>query len=421
MPPFLRRACVRTALFFLFLAQGPWVSADMPCPADLKVSSEECVKWRQTVLPEKLPKSRGNLHADDVNAATLGFKMFFDARFSHGPEAINCAACHQPDRAFVDRKTVSVGMSAVLRNAPTLLNSARFTSWHFWDGRADSLWSQPLITMETPEEMNFTRLEAAHLIYKVYRPRYEKSFGPLPELSNLKRFPAIGKPGDPAFDSMKPEDQEAINRVYANMGKSFEAYVRRASAGKSKVDRYLLGEQVSLSQEARKGMAVFSKARCLNCHSGPLYSDEKFHDIGVPQWPGTALDPGRSKGRAVLERSMFNAKSGFFDRIEGKPEAYLIEADAPALAGAFLTPSLRNIMLTAPYCHNGRFKTLEETVDFHLAGGGRSDPKHLYAGEVDPLLKAVPLSKEEKSELIEFLKALNGDPPRAPWGIWPGL
>ncbi len=374
----------------------------------------DCRKWEQTILPLDLPPAIGNRFGDNPGAATLGHRLFFESRLAAG--GVQCSSCHLTERAYTELKPYSKGVREVSRNAPSLYNSARLTR-HFWDGRADTLWSQPLVVMENSDEMNVTRLELAHKVYDIYRTPYEAVFGPMPDLSDLARFPARGKPGTPEFDSMPAASQNEINQVFANIGKAFEAFIRRASGRRSPVDLFLVVDGAALSDGAKRGMVQFTRAGCMNCHSGPMYTDEKFHNLGVSAWPGFQPDLGAELGRVALMNSKFSANSAFFDPVPSdhpiRPPAP--EANGPALRG-FLTPPLRNVARTPPYGHNGRFETLEQIVDFHLQGGGKGSG---FVGQVDPLLKPVQLTPEQKMDLMEFLRNLTGLPPPMPWATWP--
>jgi cytochrome c peroxidase len=403
-------------LVLLFSPSAYSVDSVEVCRRELHLSATECRKWEQTILPLELPPAIGNRFGDHLGAAALGHRLFFESRLATG--GVQCSTCHLSERAYTEDKPYSKGLREVSRNAPSIYNAARLTR-HFWDGRADTLWSQPLFTMEDPDEMNLTRLELAHKIYKIYRTEYEQVFGPMPDLSDLDRFPERGKPGTPAFDSMPPQSQIEINQVFANIGKAFEAFIRQASGRRSPVDLFLVVDRAPLSEAAKRGMIQFTRAGCMNCHSGPMYTDEKFHNLGIPAWPGAKQDLGRELGRQVLTSFMFNSESAFFDPVPSdhpiRPLAP--EANSPGLRGAFLTPSLRNVARTAPYGHNGRFKTLEEIIDFHLQGGGRGAG---FVGQVDPLLKPAQLTSEQKMDLAEFLRNLTGLSPPMPWATWPG-
>ncbi|MFP2911046.1 cytochrome-c peroxidase [Pyxidicoccus sp. 3LFB2] len=364
-------------------------------------------------LPDALPPSRGNAYAEHPDAALLGFRIFFDARFSSNQE-VRCATCHMPERKFQDGLATARGLARVSRNSPTLLNAA-WLGWQTWDGHADSLWAQPLAALENPAEMDFTRLELAHRIHTSYRAPYEAVFGPLPLLEDTARFPSRGAPGSPAFDGMAAADQQAIHRVAANVGKALEAYQRKLAAGSSALDRHLAGEADALSPEALRGLGVFARAGCTTCHGGPLLTDERFHNLGVPALPGDAPDPGRQQGLARVTADPLNARGAFHD---GPHEDVPGDSPpSPADLGAFRTPSLRNVALSGPYGHNGRFATLEEVVDFHLQGGGRGGTGFL--GEVSPALVPVVLDTDERAALLAFLRSLDGRYPGPPWNNWP--
>jgi cytochrome c peroxidase len=208
------------------------------------------------------------------------------------------------------------------------------------------------------------------------------------------------------------------------VGKALEAYMRRIAGGPSAADRDLAetlglhrsyvgsdghyGETLTPRQE--RGLVVFATSGCLDCHSGPQLSDGDFHVLGVPS-TGEAIDRGRDENAiAILANNPFNASGAFFD---GEPEP----VQGIAVEGGFRTPSLRNLLRSAPYGHNGAFSTLEEVVDFHLQGGG-TDPS-TFAGEIDPLLVPRVLSADDRGALVDFLKALQGDYPPLPWGQWP--
>lgn len=382
-----------------------------PCDLDLALDGASCAALHAAQLPAQLPPAPGNAHGDDTNAALLGFSVFFDARFSSN-QNVRCATCHMPENKFGDGKTVSVGMQPVTRNAPTVLNAAR-QQLVFWDGRADSVWSQPLFAFENPKEMDFTRLEIAHQVFNLYKPDYEGLFGPLPPLGETTRFPPAGKPGDASFDGMSAADQEAVNRVVANVGKSLEAYERKLATSLSPFDRFLAGDASALTADQKAGMLTFAKDGCLQCHGGPNLTDEKFHNLGVPAWPDAGIDVGRADAFAALENSPFTASGPYW---EGAPPAVAEPPPSAADEGAFRTPTLRNVALSAPYLHNGRAATLRDAILAHVPTT-TSDPAS-FAGQTDPLLPQ-QLSSSDVDQLVTFLGALNGDYPQLPWADWP--
>ncbi len=364
------------------------------------LGAEACFTLASMQLPASLPPSHGNAKADDEQAALLGFSLFFDARLSAGQD-MRCASCHMPERAFTDGRQTALGLEAVERNSPSIYTAA-WHRWQMWDGRADSLWSQPLLALENEKEMRFTRLELAHRLQKSYRPQYEAIFGALP--SGLALWPTAGKPGDPAFDTLPAVEQFEVNRIAANAGKAIEAYMREAAHGRGRFDEYLGGASEALTVTEKRGLAVFFSAGCAACHGGPGLSDDGFHDIAVPPNDGKPVERGRAAVISLLAVSPFRANGPFHD---GTPVEQLLDMTAKD-EHAYRTPSLRNVARTGPWGHNGHFATLEEAVDFHLAAQGQGTE-----------LKHVPVTSDERAALLAFLRALDAGDPASPWNNWP--
>jgi exopolysaccharide biosynthesis WecB/TagA/CpsF family protein len=369
---------------------GACSSAPAPpaCDLDPALTLAECTTLRSFALPAELPASQ-NPKAEDPKAASLGFRIFFDARFSSNL-LVRCATCHLPERKFADGKPTSTGLETVVRNSPTVLDAARYPML-FWDGRASDLSVQPLFAFENPHEMDFTRLEIAHRVKTSYAADYEALFGPLPPLDDAVRFPARGKPGDPAWDAMAQVDRDDVDAVARNVGRAIEAYERKLAAGLSAFDRFLAGNATALDAKQRRGMVVTLRAGCLaDCHTGPAMGGTVFSNLGVPAWPN--IDPDR--GRAAV-----------------------VPSPQPSDLGAVRTPSLRNVSASAPYMHNGRYPTLEETVRFHASGGGRGQSG--FVGDVDARLVPRTLTDDDVTMIVAFLGALDGDYPLPPWNNWP--
>jgi cytochrome c peroxidase len=330
---------------------------------------------RQALLELTLraaPADPTNAVADRPEAVVLGHQLFFDARYS-GPLRVGddgrngalgaigergrvaCVSCHDPARGGADWRSgggTSLGAGWTGRAAPTVLNAAlQPTPWMFWDGRTDSLWSQALGPPEGDVEINSSRLEVAHLLHDRYRAPYEALFGAMPDLSNLLRFPAAGRPGQAAFDGMTPDDQQAIDRIYANFGKAIAAYERKLVDRDSAFDRFMRGDESAMSESAIRGAKLFvGRAACDECHSGPTLGDGKFHNHGVPQ-TGPAIpreDLGRAAGIPHVKSDRFNAAGRFSD---APMRAHLDTlAATPLDVGAFKTPTLRNCAHTARTC-----------------------------------------------------------------------
>ena len=378
---------------------APSVSDELAllCAEDLKISARQCEELGAMALPDKLPPAAGNRFADDEDAALLGFRIFYDPRISNIQD-VRCATCHQPELYFGDREPVPevVPGHPGRRNSPSILTAAWMQPFVFWDGRADSLWSQPLFAFEHPDEMDSSRLKLAHVVFDdpEYKQRYESVFGELPQLDDAARFPASGKPGDPSFDGMNAQDQDAINKLAANVGKALEAYMRKVAIGPGNLERYLAGDREALSVTARQGLATFITSGCVDCHSGPALSDGKFYRIGS----STGDDPGRAAAIEVLRDNPFNLHGPYADT-EALPEQALPLDSSEADMGAFRTPSLRAISLTAPYGHAGQYPTLADLLSDH---GTQLDANQLNA------LQVLLLTLEEAY-------------PQRPWSDWPVL
>lgn len=378
-------------------------------------TARDCAAVQALALPAALPSAHGNSRADDDATALFGFHVFFDGRFSKDA-SVRCASCHQPEQHFTDGEaTPSHGLGSVPRNTPTLLNAA-WDRWFFWDGRADSLWSQPLFALENPSEMGTTRLAIAHTVHDGFAGEYTALFGALPDMS---AWPAQGKPGDAAFDRLGAADREAVNRIAANVGKALEAYLRRVAAGPSPLDAYLGGDTQAIDASAQRGLGVFVRVGCIQCHSGKNLTDDSFHNLGVPNPADVAPDTGRAAGLVILAANPFNASGSYYDGDPGSLRNDDSAADAPALTGAFKTPSLRNLEFSAPYGHNGVFTSLEEAVDFHLQGGAPP-----AVGTLDGLLQPTALTAADRADLLAFLHTMQGtyrgtygQPPY--WWDWP--
>ncbi|MFO0710574.1 MAG: cytochrome c peroxidase [Sandaracinus sp.] len=362
------------------------------CRDDLPLNARDCQTVARFRLPEALPVARGNRYADDERAARLGRAIFYDEGFANVPD-VSCARCHAPERAFTDGMAVSeviAGMPGA-RNSPSLLVSGRLSGFFLWDGRADSLWSQPLGALENPIEMGTTRLEIAHRVADVptYREPYEAIFGALPSLEDEARFPPVGMPGQPSWEGMSEPDRDAVNRVVANVGKALEAYMRRIVSGPSALDRYLDGDRDAMSPDARRGLARFVETGCTGCHVGPMLTDQSFH-------AGREMhDRGRAQGIETLLASPFNAAGPYFDADAGEALELPLGPEASD-EHAFRTPSLRNVTLTAPYEHDGS-RTLAQ------------------------ILEARSLLYREGDERVigAFFEALVGEAPPAEWASAP--
>lgn len=374
---------------------------------------------RAAVRALAVPPGHTPPEVPDPALAEFGQRLFFDRRLS-GDGRFSCASCHQPDRAFTDGLALPEAAGRGHRNTPTLINVAD-NPWFQWDGAADSLWSQTLLVVENPRELDNDRLNLANTLYRHadLRAAYQRRFGPLPPLSEGERFPAHGSPHAPAdspggraWRRMTPADQEAVNRVMANLGVALAAWQRRLVRYDSPFDRFAaaLAEDPdpppdkAFPAAARRGLKLFvGEAQCTLCHSGPDFSNQAFHNLGLPV--AEHRDTGREQGLRRLAASPFNA-AGPYAGDQDDADRLRFLPPPESLRGAFKTPSLRNVARTAPYFHDGRFATLEEAVRFYL-----EPPEGETLGEREGTLDLIPdLTDRQVADLVAFLKTLDSAP-----------
>jgi cytochrome c peroxidase len=291
-----------------------------------------------------------------------------------------------------------------------------YSPWLFWDGRKDSQWAQALGPLESPVEHGGSRTQYAHLIDQQYRAEYQAIFGPLPDLSDATRFPAQAGPvadrdAHAAWNDMAPADQDAVTRIYANMGKAIAAYERTIMPSPSRFDRYveallksdMPAMRAALSPDEVAGLRLFvGKAQCINCHNGPLFTNNDFHNTGVPAAPGLSEDTGRAQGVRQVLTDEFNCLSPYSDAApEDCGELRFAKSDDHALERQFKPPSLRNVAERAPYMHAGQFGTLREVLEHYnrapAAPTGHSE------------LKPLNLSEQELGQLEAFLRSLSAE------------
>jgi cytochrome c peroxidase len=390
--------------------------------ADISWSEREIRILRSLHIGEVVspPPSASNRVADDSKAASLGRKIFFDARFSANG-SLSCASCHQPDRYYTDNQPRAKGMAKTARNTPTVVGSSHL-GWFYWDGRRDSLWSQALIPFEAKAEMGSNRTAVIQAIGRddEYRREYESVFGTFPQKLLDTQLPANAGPlsGDAerdAWQQIPAATARQINEVYANIGKSLAAFERTLQPSPTRFDRYvsalLAGEDNAddlLTTDEIAGLKLFldsDRTRCLQCHNGPFFTNGGFHNIGTGNLHGEHLDFGRVFGLRAVLMDEFNCLGNYSDaRPEQCLELRFLNQNAHVpLEGAFKVPGLRNLAKTYPYMHDGRYETLAEVIAHY-----REPPDNTHE------LKALDLSKKEAQQLMAFLLSLGVDPIRQP-------
>jgi cytochrome c peroxidase len=418
--------------------------APPPPPADAApdadpdaLTAQELAAIAQLSPLPAVPADTTNAYADNAAAAALGQMLFFDKSYAGAlavgdgtdPSALGmvgetgkvaCASCHTAGSTQLDDQrsmpnNVSLGADYGPRNALGIVNSAYYT-WTNWGGKFDSQWSLPLGVAENPKLVNSTRLSIAHLLWTKYRAEYNAIFPvPLdpsldPNAADASRFPASGKPGQPAFDGMAAADQAIANTIFVNYGKAIAAYTRKIVSGSSRFDRFVAGDRNALNSSEIRGLKLFLAKGCADCHSGPTFSDNKFHALAVSQ---TGLhvptsDLGRYTDVASLLTSPFTTSGAFSDdTTTGKLTGVAQDASQK---GQFRTRGLRNVSQSGPFMHDGSLATLDDVIAFYDAGGGDPGSSGIVK---DALLTPLGLAAQDRTDLVAFLGTLTGDPVAA--------
>jgi cytochrome c peroxidase len=395
-----------------------------------------------------------NQYVNNAAAAALGQKFFWDPQFSGGivvqgnrgasyavnaPKQISCATCHAPSFGWADNTSipnnVSLGTNFTNRNSPTVLNTS-FNTYSTWTGSTDSVWAVMRPAIEGPATQNFSRVGVAYIICQnaVYRNtgtvNYESIFGTANTASICGTIdstlcvtntttctgtgscvPTVGSNwGRAYYDCMNTTNKGHVDTIFANFGKAIGAYEHQLVSKNSAFDQWAEGNESAMTASQKRGLKIFiGKGNCVRCHSGPNFSDGSFHNLGVPQVGGAlgVMDDGRYTGIADLTtgaNSTFNNNSSFnatpsVNRVSG-----LSRTDADI--GKFKTPTLRSVNKTPPYFHNGTFNSLWDVVNFYNFAGNAGN----FPGTKDPILTTRRMTNEEMEDLVNFLKALEGEP-----------
>ena len=297
-------------------------------------------------IPDRFPQPNSSIYTNKPTkyGVELGKLLFNDKRFSTN-NSISCASCHIQSNAFADHNAQAIGIEGRigLRNTPPIQNLA-FMKFFNWDGSKLNLESQPIVPIVTHEEMDSSILEVIGKIKDdlQYKELFKNAFG---------------------------DENITAERIY----RSIVQYEYTLISANSKYDRVMRHKNETFTESEAKGYEIFQQ-KCANCHSGELFTDQSFRNIGFP-----VNTNSNEAGRA---------------RVTGKSEDYM----------SFRVPSLRNVEYTAPYGSFGQFATLKEVLDYF-------DNGVLSADNLDQLFKEngnrIPLTVDEKEYLIAFMKTLS--------------
>ena len=306
-------------------------------------------------LPDYLPSF--TIPVDNpltLDGIKLGQNLFYDSILSVD-STVSCASCHLPELAFTDGKAVSTGVDGLsgTRSSMSLVNIAYAFNGLFWDGRSETLEEQALIPIEDPVELleNWDNVELKLQRNERYQTLYRKAFG----INNSKEI-----------------DRNLTVKALAQ-------FQRIIISADSKYDRVEFGSNTSYTNEELDGRDMFfdadpltPDAECGHCHNGALLTTQLFFNNGIENVENLTDFP--DKGLGGVTNILFEN-------------------------GKFRAPTLRNISLTAPYMHDGRFQTLEEVMDHYNSGGH-------FAENIDPLIRPLNLSEIQKANIIKFLETM---------------
>lgn len=309
-----------------------------PASAWPKPFVDDGVEWKELGI---LPASPAEAKRDSLREIIeLGKILFFDPRLSSSGK-ISCASCHQPELHWTDGKERSVGHEGTItkRNAPTIQNSW-FYHRLFWDGRSRDLQDQAFAPIVSESEMNSDMPDVMRKLRSIsgYRELFKKAFG---------------------SEEIGPD----------RMTEAIAIFEKTIVSGKSRFDQFLEGDTKALSNSEIRGLHLFrTRARCINCHYGPLFSDNSFHNSGFS-----------------------NNDAGYY-KVTHKDED----------SAKFKTPSLRDVTKTGPWMHDGGMKDLPQIISSYSHAQ--------FPAGTDPLIKPSGLSAREQKDLLNFLQAISAEP-----------
>jgi len=358
---------------------------DSPLPVGEKLVAD--VRKPRPITPLPPPPAPRDNPTTPAKVA-LGRLLYFDTRLS-ADGATSCNTCHPAHTGYTARTPISMGGTGTShwRNSSTLYNVAYFQKFN-WDGAKPSIEKQNDGAWTGAVAGNMDTALAEERLAQV--PEYRKQFKTI-------------------FGETHP--------TWGNSLRAVAAYQRTLNSKNVPLDAFLKGNANAISDGAKRGFKLFTgKANCAQCHDGPLLSDDRYHNLGVPSSPDFLNSPVKQITFRYEQMSM-GVPRRVYESARDDLGLYYVTKRAEDI-GKFRTASLRELMHTAPYMHNGVLKTLPDVIDFYDAGGGTHANK-------SPLLRPLGLTKAEKADLIAFLESLSGDPladkppPLPPYGPHP--
>jgi len=329
--------------------------------------------------PPPAPRDPSNRVSGQPAAIAFGEVLFHSARLST-VGGLRCASCHEPWRSLTDGRARSLGAEPGSRNTPSLFNVGLQRSFG-WDGANDSLWAQSIRPLLDPTEMRASAARVAALV---------------------RTDPALAAMHAQAFGGPPKDDDDTL---LVDVGKSLAAFEETLLSAATPFDRFRdalargdVDAASSYELPAQRGLRVFvGRGRCAACHSGATFSDGGFHlSLIVSRLPNAAPDRGHEAGVESLRANPYNLLGRYNDSQAGRASAEASQAAAGEVghAGAFRTPGLREVAMTAPYMHDGSVDNLCDALQSHAGPGS--------INQIAP-----PLSLAERRDLVAFLRSLS--------------
>ncbi len=328
------------------------------------------VQLTQEAIPADNPQTSEKI--------SLGQKLFFDRRLS-ADSTVSCSTCHNPDLAFTDRKSTSVGIKGRVgqRNAPTILN-ALYNKTQFWDGRVNTLEEQATLPIVNAVEMGHPNLDAA-----------------VAQIAGIEEY------------------QQAFQRVFGrppngpDLLRAIASYERTQVSFDSPFDHFIAGDKNAIDDSAKRGWELFNtQARCNKCHAltdtqrdVTVFTDNDFHNIGIGIIRHNVVALARqaeqlikSGDTAAIDRAAIQTDMSALGR-------FLMTKKEKDIA-SFKTPDIRNVLVTGPYFHDGSQETLWDVIDHYNKGDGLQNPY------LDEDIQPLALTENEIDDLVAFMASL---------------
>jgi cytochrome c peroxidase len=371
-----------------------WAGNNTPENAGARQAPQQAPQRTAEASPLASPRSshqvgfpaaatRAAAPADNPQTAqkvALGQKLFFDARLS-ADSTVACSTCHDPEHAFTDARPTSVGIKGRIgqRNAPTILN-ALYNKTQFWDGRAKTLEEQAAFPMVNPSEMGQPNLDAV-----------------------VKSIATIGE-YQVAFRNVFGQPPNRVDLLRA-----IASYERMLYSFDSPFDRFIAGDANALDTAAKRGWEIFNtRGRCNKCHARSeekrdttFFTDNDFHNIGIGIIRHDVVHLACQATRLIDSGNAAAIDAAAIQTDTSALGRFLITKKDPATA-AFKTPDLRNVLMTAPYFHDGSQATLWDVVDHYNKGDG---PRNPY---LDEDMQPLALTETDIDDVVAFLASLTG-------------